>query len=130
MAIHPHILAQLVLAGCICLAASGCATHTGNAALIGGAGGAGVGAAIGSLSANAGKGALIGGAIGAIGGAMVGNEMDKAERRAAYGPPRYRYYNEVRHCDPPYAYERYEYRRYEQRPYYETRTYEYRRYDY
>jgi len=60
----------------------GCASHTGNAALIGGTAGALTGAAIGSVShQRAGEGALLGGAIGAIGGAIVGNEMDRQ------GPP-------------------------------------------
>lgn len=58
----------------------GCETHTGNAALLGGAGGALAGAAIGSHShSRAGEGALLGGAIGAIGGAIVGNDMDRQE---------------------------------------------------
>jgi hypothetical protein len=66
--------------------AVGCETHTGNAALLGGAGGSLVGAAIGSQShGRAGEGALLGGAIGAVGGAIVGNEMDRQERGAYYG---------------------------------------------
>ena len=68
------------------LGAVGCETHTGNAALLGGAGGSLVGAAIGSHShGRAGEGALLGGAIGAIGGAIVGNEMDRQEREAHHG---------------------------------------------
>jgi len=64
------------------LSSVGCASHTGNAALIGGTAGALTGAAIGSVShQRAGEGALLGGAIGAIGGAIVGNEMDRQ------GPP-------------------------------------------
>ena len=79
----------------------GCATHTGNGALLGGAGGALAGAAIGSLShQRAGEGALLGGALGAIGGAIVGNEMDKQEH-----PPRYADsgYAEPRYAEPRYA---------------------------
>lgn len=64
------------------LVLSGCQTKAGTGALVGGAGGAAVGGAIGSMShARAGEGALIGGAIGALGGALVGNEMDKADKR-------------------------------------------------
>ena len=59
----------------------GCATKTGTGAVIGGLGGAGIGAAIGSASGNAGKGALIGGAVGALGGAVVGNTMDQNDKK-------------------------------------------------
>ena len=70
--------------------AVGCETHTGNAALLGGAGGALAGAAIGSHShSRAGEGALLGGAIGAIGGAIVGNEMDRQERESSGYDPGY-----------------------------------------
>ena len=69
-----------LLVGVLGLGATGCASHTGEGALLGGAGGALVGAAIGSAShARAGEGALLGGAIGAIGGAIVGNEADRQE---------------------------------------------------
>ena len=102
----------------------GCQTHTGNAALIGGAGGALAGAAIGSHShSRAGAGALVGGAIGAVGGAIVGNEMDRQEN-GGYGNrtqhyddtdyyvehrsdrPRYQVIERYDDCPPP----RYEYR--------------------
>ena len=74
-------LTVLVLA----VGATGCATRAGEGALIGGAGGALAGAAIGSHShGRAGEGALIGGAIGAIGGAIVGSEIDRHES-AHYG---------------------------------------------
>jgi len=74
-----------LLVGVLGLGATGCASHTGEGALLGGAGGALVGAAIGSAShARAGEGALLGGAIGAIGGAIVGNEADRQEH-AYYG---------------------------------------------
>jgi uncharacterized protein YcfJ len=60
----------------------GCANKTENGALVGGAGGAAVGAGIGSVShSRAGEGALIGGAIGALGGALVGHSMDKQDER-------------------------------------------------
>ena len=74
-----------LLVGVLGLGATGCASHTGEGALLGGAGGALVGAAIGSAShARAGEGALLGGAIGAVGGAIVGNEADRQEH-AYYG---------------------------------------------
>ncbi len=60
-----------------------CENKTQSGALIGGLGGAGVGAAIGSASGNAGKGALIGGAAGVLGGALVGNGMDRSEKKKA-----------------------------------------------
>lgn len=60
---------------------TGCATHEGTGAAIGGALGAGTGTLIGAASGHAGAGALIGGGIGALGGALVGREEDKAERR-------------------------------------------------
>lgn len=64
----------------------GCGTATGNGALIGGGGGAAVGAGIGALLGK-GKGALIGAAIGgAVGtgaGALIGKKMDKAKAAAA-----------------------------------------------
>jgi len=68
--------------GMLLVGACGCATNTGNGALIGGGVGAGVGAGIGAL-AGGGKGALIGGAVGAgVGagsGALIGHYMDKQE---------------------------------------------------
>jgi hypothetical protein len=63
---------------------SGCESHAAEGALIGGAGGAAVGAIIGNNShGRTAEGALIGGAIGAIGGGLIGNEADK-DHRAAY----------------------------------------------
>ena len=61
----------------------GCATKTQTGLLIGGAGGAAVGGAIGSGSGNAGKGALIGGAIGLIGGGLIGHAADKSDEAEA-----------------------------------------------
>jgi len=58
-------------------------SNTEKGALLGGAGGAGVGALIGK-----GKGAAIGGAAGAVGGAIIGNQMDQREREQ-YGDDRY-----------------------------------------
>lgn len=53
---------------------SGCETHAGTDALIGG----GAGAASGALIAGP-VGAGVGGAIGATTGALIGNEQDKQE---------------------------------------------------
>jgi uncharacterized protein YcfJ len=60
---------------------SGCAeTQTQKGALIGGAGGALVGQAIGHDT----KATLIGAAVGAAGGALIGNEMDKKDAQRTY----------------------------------------------
>ncbi len=50
----------------------GCATQAQTGALIGGVGGAGIGAAVGDT-----EGALIGGALGAGAGYLIGHEQDK-----------------------------------------------------
>jgi uncharacterized protein YcfJ len=79
-------IATQVFASVVLLAATGCdrpLNNTAKGALIGGAGGAGVGALIGK-----GKGAAIGGAAGAVGGAIIGNQMDQREREQ-YGDDRY-----------------------------------------
>ncbi|MBQ7634455.1 MAG: OmpA family protein [Bacteroidaceae bacterium] len=72
---------------CSLLLLSGCnMTNTAKGGLIGGGGGAALGALVGAL-AGKGKGAAIGGAIGAAVGAgagvLIGNRMDKAAREAA-----------------------------------------------
>jgi len=46
-------------------------------AVIGTAGGAAVGGAIGSISGHVGLGAIIGAAVGGVGGAIIGHKMDK-----------------------------------------------------
>lgn len=53
----------------------GCTT-TEKGAVIGGLGGAGLGAVIGNQSGNAGAGAAIGGVAGAVAGAIIGNQME------------------------------------------------------
>src|SRR5258706_2949390 len=132
MNLTQKLLSFSVLAG-LGLGSTGCATHSGTGALVGGAAGAGLGAIIGHNSHHrTAEGALIGGAIGAIGGGLIGNEQDRRERD---------YYRD-RH-DDGYRYERgsyysppppreYEYRRYERyddgRPPY--RSYYYERYRY
>ena len=92
--------------------AVGCETNAGNGALIGGAGGALAGAAIGSHShSRAGAGALVGGAVGAIGGAIVGNEIDKQQQGPGYGSYDHGGYARGGYEDDGYVYERPVYRR-------------------
>ena len=126
-----NILTALMI-GTIGFGVLGCETSTGNSALAGGAGGALIGAGIGSLShQRAGEGALLGGAIGAIGGAIVGNEIDKQDRQGGYAryEPGYdrpaRYYERVDDYGyaPPPRYYRYSRTYYEPRTYYEVRSY-------
>ncbi len=57
--------------------------HTDRGAVLGGLGGALVGAGIGDHNDNAGAGALIGGAVGLITGAAIGNSMDQEEAARA-----------------------------------------------
>ena len=87
-------IAAQIFASVTLLTMTGCdrpLSNTEKGALIGGAGGAGVGALIGK-----GKGAAIGGAAGAVGGAIIGNQMDQREREQ-YGDDRY--YEEQRRRD-------------------------------
>ena len=67
------------------LASSGCGSmnNTGKGALIGGGGGAGLGAGLGALiggGKGAGIGAAIGAAVGAGAGALIGRKMDKQKQ--------------------------------------------------
>jgi hypothetical protein len=55
--------------------------HTGRGAVLGGVGGAAIGAAIGENNDEPVAGAIIGGALGAITGATIGNSMDEEEAR-------------------------------------------------
>lgn len=55
--------------------------HSGQGAVLGGVGGALIGAAIGDNNDEAAAGAIIGGALGAITGASIGNSMDQEEAR-------------------------------------------------
>lgn len=72
------------LAVAMLFGASGCGMNkTGKGALIGGGGGAGLGAGIGALiggGKGAGIGAAIGAAVGAGAGALIGNKMDKQQK--------------------------------------------------
>lgn len=75
-------IGSTLLVAALTLGLAGCETKAQTGALVGGAGGAALGAGIGSMShSRAGEGALIGGAVGALGGYIVGNEMDKADQR-------------------------------------------------
>lgn len=77
-------LVMLLVGGSMICATSSCnMSNTGKGALIGGGGGAGVGAGVGALIGG-GKGAAIGSAIGAAvgagAGALIGNKMDKQKK--------------------------------------------------
>ncbi len=65
------------------VSAIGCqsASHTDRGALLGGLGGAGVGALVGSAVGKTGPGAAIGAGVGALTGAAIGNGMDEVEAR-------------------------------------------------
>ena len=76
-------LIALVLAGCT--TPYGEPNHTGTGALVGGVGGAGLGAAL--AHHNPAAGAVFGGALGAITGAIIGNSMDERPVYAAAPPP-------------------------------------------
>ena len=75
----------LALAGCMLVqVACSSMSNTGKGALIGGGGGAGLGAALGGIIGG-GKGAAIGAGIGAAvgtgAGALIGNKMDKQQKQ-------------------------------------------------
>lgn len=77
-------LVMLLVGGSMICATSSCnMSNTSKGALIGGGGGAGVGAGVGALIGG-GKGAAIGSAIGAAvgagAGALIGNKMDKQKK--------------------------------------------------
>jgi surface antigen len=94
----------LVLVAAMGFWTAGCETKAQTGALVGGAGGAALGAGIGSMShSRAGEGALIGGAIGAIGGYVVGNEMDKSDQRKAQAAQPTRATREQRYAQPASA---------------------------
>lgn len=63
------------------LLASGCATHTGTGAAVGGLLGSMAGLAVGSATGHPEGGALVGAALGSVTGAAVGSAMDEQERR-------------------------------------------------
>lgn len=80
------IVCMALIAGSLMIAETSCnsLTNTGKGALIGGGGGAGVGAGVGALiggGKGAGIGAAIGAAVGAGAGALIGNKMDKQQKQ-------------------------------------------------
>ncbi len=76
-------LVTLVMVGCT--TPSGAPNHAGTGAIVGGVGGAGLGAVI--AHHNPGAGLLFGGALGAITGALIGSSMDQPVYAAAPPPP-------------------------------------------
>ena len=78
------IVCMALIAGSLMIAETSCnsLTNTGKGALIGGGGGAGVGAGVGALiggGKGAGIGSAIGAAVGAGAGALIGKKMDKQQ---------------------------------------------------
>jgi hypothetical protein len=59
----------------------GCQSYTGQGALFGGLGGAGLGALIGHASGHTGAGAAIGAVAGAVGGGAVGSSLDNIDAK-------------------------------------------------
>lgn len=79
------ILGIAIIAGSMLVGQTACntMTNTGKGALIGGGGGAAVGAGLGALiggGKGAGIGSAIGAAVGAGAGALIGNKMDKQKK--------------------------------------------------
>ena len=73
------------MSACLLIGQTSCSsmTNTGKGALIGGGGGAGLGAGLGALiggGKGAGIGAAIGAAVGAGAGTLIGNKMDKQKK--------------------------------------------------
>jgi hypothetical protein len=77
---------RVVVGTSLLAVASGCANmnSTQKGAVLGGAGGAGLGAIVGKQLGNTGAGALIGGLAGTAGGAIAGNMKDEADKRDNY----------------------------------------------
>lgn len=65
----------LILLMLLLVTVSGCTT-TEKGAVVGGLGGAGLGAIIGNQSGHLAGGAAIGGVAGAVAGALIGNQME------------------------------------------------------
>lgn len=82
--LRPH--RKLVGSMAVLLGLAGCANMnaTQKGAVIGGAGGAGLGAVIGHQFGSSGAGAVIGGLAGTAAGALGGNMKDEADRRDAW----------------------------------------------
>lgn len=80
-----HIAGIALICGALLIGETSCSsmTQTGKGALIGGGGGAAVGAGLGALiggGKGAGIGSAIGAAVGAGAGALIGKKMDKQEK--------------------------------------------------
>lgn len=80
-----HIIGVAIMSGCLLIGQTSCQsmTNTGKGALIGGGGGAALGAGIGALiggGKGAGIGSAIGAAVGAGAGTLIGNKMDKQQK--------------------------------------------------
>ncbi|MCS7167110.1 MAG: glycine zipper domain-containing protein [Gemmatales bacterium] len=60
---------------------SGCATHTGTGAALGGLLGSMAGLAVGSATGHPEGGAIVGAALGSVTGAAIGSSLDEQERR-------------------------------------------------
>src|SRR5690349_13213266 len=79
---RPKSATELVIAGVLIFAAAtGCQNNTQKGALVGGAGGAAVGAIVGKQMGNTGEGALVGALAGGALGGLVGNSEDEAQKR-------------------------------------------------
>jgi outer membrane lipoprotein SlyB len=78
-----HLRHGLVALAFLVPFATGCVTNSRgeNGALLGGLGGAGLGAIAGNQVGHAGAGAVIGGLAGAVTGGVIGNEIDDIEQR-------------------------------------------------
>ena len=72
-----RMLALVLLLTLAFLSAAGCSGLTARekGALVGGAGGAGVGAALGAIGGNAALGAAVGGPVGLLGGYLLGDKI-------------------------------------------------------
>jgi outer membrane lipoprotein SlyB len=83
----PNLLRTILSCGLVfaplVLVSAGCQSnsHTENGALLGGVGGAGLGALVGHATGHTGAGAAIGAGVGALTGAAIGNGMDETEAR-------------------------------------------------
>jgi hypothetical protein len=77
------LVTRLLVPVSLLIVLAGCRSpyYADQGALVGGLGGAGVGAIVGNAVGNTGAGALIGAGAGALGGAMVGNALDDVEAR-------------------------------------------------
>lgn len=112
--IHRRLLIPALLLGVV---STGCATHTGEGAVLGSLLGAGAGAIIGHAAGDSGAGAIIGAGSGALLGGLIGNSYDSYDLGYAHGrhaPPPRRY----SYPAPPPTFEHREYHYYDYGPRY------------